>query len=294
MKQTILALLFVLTLSTLKAVSLDPPPRELLTLLSVLDIKHDGTLSTINAIFQKEFLRKPGQERWEMEDVFEEKREQILPLLEKLGVFDAVYPKEKHYDTILIHGATVGRMRTRVKFLDDLWSQGIRADEIVFLAGERPLDPKLESEERLYHQDQSDVRFRPGWKASMTTPTTEAEAAPFVWDQVVTNDDLRSRKVHYVFCPMIKDLQTGKIRRPSREDTINAWLLMRPPQGRYLAISNNPYIFQQHQATLNVFHEYSGEQGKYTFETVGSAEDGTTSIAVHLDNIARWIYSTVK
>lgn len=273
---------------------LDTPPPDLLKLLAILGIQHDGTLVGINKITQEKFLRKPGQERWEMEEVYEDKRFLILPLLEKLGVIYAIFPSSQHYDTIIIHGAVVETMRQRLRFLDTLWSHGIRGEEIVFLTGERPLDPILENEEKVFNQEFSAIPFRSGWCRKNLTPSTEADIAPLVWDQVISQPDLRKKTAHFVRAPMKYDPTTGQSHRPSTKDTVLAWLATSPKMGRILAISNNPYIPYQHQAMLNILEQEGVLKKGVTLETVGSGANSDTLIAVHLDNLARWIYARVK
>ena len=273
---------------------LNTPPPDLLKLLATLGIQHDGTLVGINKIAQEKFLRKPGQERWEMEDIYEDKRSLILPLLEKLVVIHAVFPSSRHYGTIIIHGAVVETMRQRLKFLDMLWAQGIRGDEIVFLTGERPLDPTLENEEKLSNQELSAIPFKPGWCRKIPIPSTEADAASLVWDQVISHPDLQKKKVHFVRAPMKHNPMTGKPQRPSTKDTVLAWIATEPKVGKILAISNNPYIPYQHQVMLNILEQEGVLKKGVTLETVGPAANSDTLIAVHLDNLARWIYAQVK
>ncbi|MCX7337903.1 MAG: hypothetical protein NTX76_01290 [Alphaproteobacteria bacterium] len=264
---------------------------HLLELFSVLGISHDGTVPDITQLCQKLFRRKPGQERWQMEEIYSDKREKLLPILQKLGVLDEIRPFLNQYDTILINGGLVSRMRVRLKFLDEQWAKQVRAKHIVFLVSDRPLDPIKESIEVINNPQNSTIPFRPGWSAAVAsvTPKTEADAAKIVWDQIITQPGLRRTKVHYVRAPMIMDEKTQIVKRPGTIDTMNAWLDTKPTPGKYLVISNNPFILYQCQVIKNALKKrgYSGN-GAY-LEATGPAADKDTPISVHMDNIALWL-----
>jgi hypothetical protein len=269
------------------------PSPALLEIFQVLNIPHDSTAQSLNAIAQKEFLRKPDQERWEMPKKYEDKRVQLFPIFKKLGVLDAVLPSKKKYDYILIYGATVKGMQRRLAFLNQLWLQGVRAEKIVFLTGERPLDPTIESAGAIFDPVPSEIVARPGWERPHKMPLTEAEAARILWDQIILADDLRTKEIFFISVPMIKDPETGKLIRPQTKHTIEAWLKTSPKAGICLAISSNPYVPYQHHTLLNILIK-KGYVQKFPLETVGPAAGRDTSIAIHLDNIARWLYTEMQ
>lgn len=269
------------------------PSPVLVQLFNILGVQTDGTAQSLNRIAQKYFLRKSGQERWEMEKKYEDKRGELLPVFKELNVIDAVWPSEKKYQHIIIHGSTITGMRRRLDFLNTLWDQGIRSETIIFFSGERPLDPTLESKEVLLNQELSHIPFRKGWKCPEKMPETEADAARLAWDQMISNEDLRTKNVLFIRVPMIKDPDTGKPRRPQTKDTIEAWLNKNPVPGKCLAISNNPYIPYQHQTMLKTLRAKNWDQ-QLQVETVGGATDADTPVAIHLDNIARWLYTEIQ
>ena len=92
---------------------------------------------------------------------------------------------------------------------------------------------------------------------------------------------------------MIRDSETGKLRRAQTKDTIEAWLDKSPISGKCLAISNNPYIPYQHQTMLKTLGERNCDR-QLQVETVGAAAATDISVAVHLDNIARWLYTELQ
>ena len=284
-------------------------------LFKVLNLPTDGSLIQMNEIAQKKLLRKPGQERWDMDkEAYTDKKEQILPILDEIGLLQEKKPSRHNYDYILVLGALVNRMRDRLQFLDKIWpsldKQTQKNIKIAFLVGERTLDPTQENTEVLLNEPMSPVPFRSGWVAPQTLPKTEKEAAEFLWDQIITNKDLKKKKdqeeVLFVNTPQKGDPP----KRPTTVDTIFYWInsqqnpkFLRPKytqfwdssvpldKARYLVISNNPFILFQHKVVQNSLRKKGIINA--TIETVGSAADTTVPLSVHLDNVARILYEEV-
>ena len=95
----------------------------LLEILEITKIKHDGTLGSVVEATQKDWLRKAGTERWEMDNAREELKPALEPLFQKLGIIDEVAPKAKQYTYGLILGATITSMRERFAYALDLWKR---------------------------------------------------------------------------------------------------------------------------------------------------------------------------
>ena len=72
------------------------PREELLELLNLLEIKHDGTLEGINNLLQKKqseggFMRDLGKERLDLQETFPlSKKIMALELLKKMNFIDEV------------------------------------------------------------------------------------------------------------------------------------------------------------------------------------------------------------
>ncbi len=290
------------------------PSPLLRELFQALNLSSENIIE-MNTIAQNEFLRKPGEERWNMKEVPHEK-EKMLPILEKLGVIHEVLPSSQMYesvDYIFIHGARVSRMQDRVKFfLTKVWpelsEQTKKRVKVVFLSGDRKLDAALHEKEDLFNPDSSKVHLRADWKKPSTLIETENDAARIIWDQMVSDKFLRDK---ILFVPA---LQTQEGKRPTTKDTIKQWLnsfhtfhknpnSLSPEyrsfwkdapdlyKSRILAISNNPFIPYQDQVFKNTLAKEGFEHA--SLETVGPEADPETLIAVHLDNIARWLYELV-
>jgi len=260
---------------------------EVFDLLRMFNVNHDGTLEGIVNQTQKQWLRQKGKERWEIEDVFADKRESAMPLFEKLQVTHEIKPTKNFYRYALLLGATVSRVRNRLAYLINLWSKGIRFEELVFLGGQRPLAPKLESKDVLFDRTNKDLAIRTDWSPG-TVPQTETEMMKMVFDQAELPKKMRDVRVLFVDVPM-KKLKDGTLKRPTTPDTIKAWLQMGPEPGDCLAFSNQPYIGYQH-ATLKTLLPKN-----FFIETVGASYNPKViKIVVLLDAVARWFYQEKK
>lgn len=294
------------------------PSSALIKLFDALKVPHDGTASGLNAVAQSTFLRKKGQERWQMEELYEDKRNILSPVLKELGVLEEIDPSFDVYtcaDYIFIHGGLMERMRLRLNFLNTLWpklSNHVKKHvRVVFLAGGRKLDREKESPKMLLDPKFSSVPFRPHWKVPKTLPSTEAQAARLACEQVITDPDLR-KKVFFITAPTPKNQP-----RANTNDTITAWVrsfknfqrnphsvsskerifwtnAKNPAHAKILAISNNPYIPYQDQVFRNALVQNGFLKQGAQLETIGPRASTETPIAVHLDNIARWLYESVK
>lgn len=249
------------------------PSAQLLQVFEILNLKHDGTAKGINEVAQKELLRKPGQELWQMEDNYEAKREELLPVFVKLGMQTEIKPKHKSYEYIIVYGGSAPRMKMRLQFLEELWRNGVRGNGIVFLAGERPLDQTFEIED---------------WKATEDVPATEAEAAKKLWKEVISDPDLSSKQVNFVIVPMLET------RRPGTTDTVNMWLGQSPRVGKWLAISSNPFIPFQDLTMRGVLLKSKLYKTQVELETVGQAAPAVTMVSALLDNLARILYTEIN
>ncbi len=82
------------------------PSLALLDLLDATNIQHDGTLAGIVKATQFKqneggWLRTPDKERWEMKEIFPEKRVQLMTIFDKLGMIQEIEPTH-HYTIMLL------------------------------------------------------------------------------------------------------------------------------------------------------------------------------------------------
>ena len=211
---------------------------------------------------QKRWLRKPGQERWDLDEIMAEQRVFVLNWAKENGFFAAWKPSCQVYDKALILGATTSRMQMRLDYLKQLWSQGIRFNEIVWLTGLRPLDKRVDDLTERCHN--------------------ESEAARILWNEAVLPDGMRNLPVVFVEVPM--KVEGSSLKRPNTEDTIVAWLKIAPKPCKALFVSDQPFCGYQF-ATIK-----TNLPQEFLFDLVGpgvESIDHPAAAAIILDSIAR-------
>lgn len=218
---------------------------------------------------QKEWLRKAGEERWHMQEIAPEKRQFVLEWGKKQKLFQAWEPTKMSYDKVFILGATTGRMETRLAFLKKMWKEGVRFQEVVWMTGDRPLDPQVD---RL-----------------LDVCKTETDAAHYIWERAELDPQLRALPCVFIAVPMKE--KEGKKLRPTTEDTVVAWLQTNPKPCTALFISDQPFCGYQ-------FAVIKGSMPKeFGFDLVGAgveAEKYPNAAAVVLDSLARTLYQQAK
>lgn len=268
------------------------PRDKLLQLFQTLSMpsldKSQKPIVQINAWSQNNLLRQG--ERWHQQtDDFESLKSQIKPFLTDLGFVKASFPKFKTYDGAIIHGASLTRVRLRLHYLIEQWQQGVRFSTLYFLGGERPLDPEIESWTVFMDKSSSPLKIKEGWLEPLHMPKTECEMMQIVWQQAEIPEDMRQNvKVYFVNASMKQDPNSGKWMRPTTDDTVQSWLAMNPSPGRYLAITNAPYVNRQDMVMRSIASK------NYGFDTVGYGADEKEKMAIFLDELARLIFQTKK
>jgi len=217
------------------------------------------------AYTQNHWLRKPGQERWEMQELTANERTYVLNWAVQQGLFTDWLPFCDTYDKALILGASTSRMELRLNYLKNLWNQGVRFQEIVWLTGDRPLDQRIDGlTERCEN---------------------ESQAARIIWEKSDLPDAMRQLPVLFISVPMKGD---GPIRqRPNTADTIIAWLQTDPAPCKALFASDQPFCGYQFAIVKGLL------PSSFLFDLVGAGVDPFShpaAAAITLDSIARWIY----
>ncbi len=263
------------------------PRIKLLELLKILGMenlnKFEKEIIQINHWAQTNLLRQG--ERWQEQTTrFEELKPKLKPLLIELRFVDSMPPHFQEYQGAIVHGALLSRVRLRLHYLIEQWKQGIRFSTLYFLSGERPLEPQEKNKESFIQDDDSPLKIRKGWHFS-EVPKTECEMIQLVWNQSEIPSDMREEvEVHFINAPMKEDIKSGKLMRPTTEDTVKAWLKTEPIPGRYLAVTNAPYINRQDIVMRAIAPD------EYGFDTVGSSASEQEKMAIFLDELARYIF----
>lgn len=250
------------------------PKLKLIKLLNAVgyEEKEKYNLTEINEWCQQNIIRKG--ERWdpqEKEKKFEDLKDKIKPFFKDLGFVDGVQASFKEYEGALLHGALLVRVRLRLQFLIEEWKRGVRFKHLYFLTGARPLLDTEKSKEALNS------------KESDTIPQTEKEMMEWVWKQTDIPEDMRKNvETHYVNAPMKGEA------RPTREDTIDGWLNEAPTKGKYLSVTNLPYVVGFDLAMRSRISK------DYQIDTVGQGLSEKEKMVIIIDEVARSIYEGMK
>ncbi len=237
-------------------------PVALLQLQRALDIPEDADIVVET---QKRWLRKPSQERWEIAELTLDQRLFVLNWAKEEGVFDAWKPVSKIYDKALILGATTSRMQMRLDYLKELWNEGVRFHEIVWLTGDRPLDQRVDG--------------------LTDRCSNESEASRILWKETLLPEEMRALPVVFVAVPMKGEGASQK--RPNTEDTLVSWLKLSPEPCKALFVSDQPFCGYQFAVVKASLPK------EFLFDLVGPGVDPSShsaAAAVTLDSLARWIY----
>ncbi len=237
-------------------------PESLSQLASALDIPEGAN---ILAETQKRWLRKPGQERWHVVELSPEQKSFVLNWAIEQGLYKSWKPLESKYDKAFILGATTSRMEKRLKYLKELWEEGIRFSEVVWLTGDRPLDKQVDG---LFERC-----------------SNESEAAHLLWEEAALPKEMRKLSVVFSATPMKKEGTV--LRRPNTADTIQEWLKTTSKPCKLLFVSDQPFCGYQFAVIKGCLPD------SFPFDVVGKGLDPTSSSgsgAVILDTVARWIY----
>lgn len=261
---------------------------QLLDILALTGVTHDGTLPGIVAASQKAWLRPAGKERWQMGEQFEALKEKILPLFEQMNLLQEVRPSAKVYDYALFNGSTVPNMRERLAVLFKLYNDGVRFKKLVVFLGDRPLDPEREPESIFFDRKNGVLPIREDWKEPAVLPKTETDMGHMLLDQAILPAGFKeSVEIEFVDTPMQRNAD-GSLRRPNTGDTVNLWLTRNPKPGTALSISSQPHVHYQHAVLETLLPE------TFTLDTVGGAVKQPIHVGNFLDNLARWLYQEDK
>lgn len=227
-------------------------------IFSILGLPSPADVRLLNGIAQKNFLRKPDQELWEMEYRFEDQREQLLPLLSQLNFCTEIQPPPGHYIYALILGSLSNEVQRFIEHLVQIsHTQKITYDCVVLLGSSRPLHADFEN---------------------ITLGNTEAEMMETLYKQ--------SQLAHHPYRLIDAPLKiTGHgCSRPTTDDTLFAWLATNPQPGSCLVISEQPFIQRQLKVLQTVLPR------EFTFAAAGLAAEPHLPMVVYLDALARTIY----
>lgn len=257
------------------------PSFALLEILDVYGIHHDGSWEDIVKGTQKQWLRKEGKERWDVESRSER---DYYALFSKINMTETKMAEASWYNYAVILGSTVQKVRARLFFLKKEWERGVRFQSIVFLTGDRPLNKDIENEKELIDPASSPFPFRKDWVFQGTLPRNETEMMRMVFDQLDMPFDLRHTELIIVDTPQ----RNGK--RPNTKDTFCKWLDIQPIPGKALIFSDQPFLGRGDTIAREMLPDFEVETVGFGFSHEDYIKEKKAT-PILLDELARWIYS---
>ena len=237
--------------------------------LKITGVTYDGTIDDLVKQTQKAWIRPAGKERWEMEEISEDKRHELMPLFGKLGLVDECKSTKKSYEYILFMGGTVSRMALRMETLKELLVSEVQYQNIVFLSGCRYL---TDNEKQFL----SDKKWDP-------IATTEFGIYPKLFEEY----QIPVNKIVAINAPETVR-SNGTTYRPTTADTVECWLQTNPLPGSVVIISSQPFCHYQKIVTESLL------PSSFAVSVVGVESPADTIVANYLDTIARTLYQWVS
>lgn len=269
MKKFLVALVFVGAVFGCEAIWDDGPTQLLKDIFTITET--DGVENLDTAIKQSNFrwLRPKGFELWNVYSLFDDhKRAALAKRVKNSALAKEKMPTKKHYDAVIVFGATTPRVKQRIGFLLRLCKMGIIWDKIYLLGSTRDLKIGNSAD-----QEMAKVLENKGAAA------TEMNMMNEIWQQTMLPESLKNIPI-----VSIQAGQRSDGMRASAEDTLREMSKdFGDVQGKnFLFISNNPYIPYQDAVAKRVLLQYG-----MNIETVGEAMTTTTTMENVLDTLAR-------
>lgn len=273
------------------------PSVPFVALLQETGIEYNGTIEDVLAKTQKSWMRKEGLDRCNVIDIFQDKKEQIFPLLAQIGVINPIdiYPKKECFDYLFVHGGPLNYICSRIALMTTLLNRH-KFKTLVLLTGDRPLDAITESEEKILtipYQYQID----PDWNyQSAKTPTTEYEMNRIMFERAQKPKKWKKAPIKLITTKEPSIERTGlrqvefvSVGAPDKINTATSillWLKSKPTEQpcSCLAVSNQPYVGRQDTLAQSLFPK------NFKITTVGNRSE-EENVTLQLDNLARWLFA---
>lgn len=261
------------------------PTDRFAQLLKMIDIP-GATLTDIDSALQARFFqKKPGTneplERWELEKVTLACPEhEIRGALAHVGFINRVTPTKDRYKRGGWPGALLTRAAVRLSDLIEAWENGIRWDETVIFAGERP----LQAEKETYEEACKAIGIAPGGLSQeewMVMKKTEGEMMRWMMAWSDLPEDFAELETIFINAPMKPNPSGGADIRPNSEDPVHLWLKDEPQPGSMLFSSGAPYCMAQNEAMWMIL----GPLG-HAIETFGHAVPPSLGLEALLREVA--------
>jgi hypothetical protein len=271
----------------------------LLKLLRLFNIKHTGTIESINQAMQESFIRKPGSERWDLKDaeLDKEVRNEALALFQEMGFMKEIPHSQISTDYFLLFGAALPRMEKRFKdFLEQYTAGNLQCSYIAWLGSIRKLQPnELETMKSTLGTHFED--FLKDEKVNKAeTDLTEADVTRYLWNTYATAE-LKSKFQEPQNLVFINSTDTtqGANNRPTTGPTIDTWLTeFKPAPGRCHGNVEKPYGIRMEKNLRLCLEKYSAQLSdtteKFSITWNSPAANPELLLSIYKDELARSFY----
>lgn len=151
-------------------------------------------------------------------------------------------------------------MQERFDFLVEEFNRGVRFKKLILLSGDREL---------------SDT------EPAILGVKTQTDMMRYLYS-ILNCPELKTIPIEIVEAPK-KVSEEGGLERPGTREAVDAWLATNPKPGHCLFFSNMPFCSYQHSVLKSILPDV------FEIETVGPGAREDTDLAVHMDNITRWM-----
>lgn len=235
-------------------------------------------LTDLTEITQKQWLRKPGTERWDIDPKkHQELQEKLNHYLNQLQLTTEISLDNTFVPNyFLVMGGTAKTLKLRLSCAEHLLSSINCKPEIYILVGRR--DVSAEEKEFLNNYPGSE------------NIKTEVEVARFFINKINLFPLLKSilNDNSIVDTPGKYNVENNQYQRPTTDDTVNEWLKSKPKPGKICAVSTAPFVQYQDAILRSLLPK------DFSLVTIGPKDDRLMSVGLYLDNLARWIYAENK
>jgi hypothetical protein len=270
----------------------------LLDFLRLFNIKHDGSVASINEAMQKHFLRKSGLERWDLADTEKDKklRPQALPLLKQMGMVDAIPAQPAAVDYFLLFGATLETMEARFKdFLAQHKAGTLPCKKLVFLGGARKLTKnELEKLRKVLAKNFKGFLKEINKKEARLV---ETDLWHFLWKTKAPKamkQQYSEEKGNVIFVNAT-EVSLGKNNRPTTDATLDEWITTyQPTPGSCHGNVEKPYSIRMEKVLRLKLEQYNRTlptgSNHFSISWNSPAASNNLSLAVYKDELARAFY----
>ena len=244
--------------------------QPIIEIMRITGLEAKTKLHDVVWLTQKSWLRPRGLEHIHLAEKLSFVADNLLKYFDLLGLVKSIKPRRKTYDYVLLLGSMYETFKTRLHFLEQLTSSGLRFKAVALLGSHRPLERQHEIEPMMAENSFSVV------------PLTEIEMMEALFGQS-TLKSLDQKSILPIASPM-KIIDDKHIVRANTLDTVEDFLRLKKKPGSVLVISSQPHVLRQHLVVSKALND------QWQIETVGESSSKSLPTAVYLDEAARTLF----